>query len=213
MAEAPASSGGTQSGTVVPVFPLPNVHLYPGCVMPLHIFEPRYRQMVEDQLDKSGRIVMGTIVEGEHDDDGRPAIHAVAGLGEIGRHERLPDGRFLLWLIGLSRVRIQEVPSERLYRTVRIETLEDFAAAADSEARLRPKVHAALLSRLREQLELPRQMPFGHLVDLLLQRLPLSGAQMRSLYSELSVERRAEGALRAHELLPRGAGEADENRG
>jgi uncharacterized protein len=190
MGEAPASHGGTLQGAIVPVFPLPNVLLYPGCVMPLHIFEPRYRQMIEDLLDRSGRIAMGCIVEGELDEAGRPQVHPIAGLGEIARHERLPDGRYLVWLIGLTRARLHEVPSERLYRTARVETLEDFVASAESETRLRPKVQAALVTRVREQIELPRQMPFGHLVDLLLQRLP-------------SVERRAEGALAAHELLPR----------
>src|SRR6185436_16317400 len=84
---------------IVPLFPLPNVFLYPGCVMPLHIFEPRYRQMIEDQLDGPGQIVMGT-VPSEHaaDLDGAPPVRPIAGLGEIFRHERLPDGRFLIWL-------------------------------------------------------------------------------------------------------------------
>ena len=46
---------------VAPLFPLPNVFLFPGCVMPLHVFEPRYRQMVEDLLDGPGQVVMGTL--------------------------------------------------------------------------------------------------------------------------------------------------------
>ena len=205
MAELQGASGEALAQGVVPILPLPNVYLFPGCVMPLHIFEPRYRQMIEDQLDKTGRIVMGALLEGQRDGEGRPAIHPIAGLGEIGRHERLPDGRFLVWLVGMARVRIEEVPSNRLYRTVRCENLEDFPATPEAEARLRPRVKTALLSRAHELLNLPDQVPLGHLADLLLQRLPLSAPQMRVLYSEVSVERRADGALQAHELLPRDA--------
>lgn len=187
----------------VPIFPLNGLVVLPHAAQGLHIFEPRYRQMIEDQLDKTGRIVMGALLEGERDEDGRPAIHPIAGLGEIGRHERLPDGRFLVWLVGMARVRIEEVPSTRLYRTVRCETIEDFPATPEAEARLRPRVKTALMARARELLNMPDQVPLGHLADLLLQRLPLSAPQMRVLYSEISVERRADGALQAHELLPR----------
>jgi Lon protease-like protein len=190
---------------VVPVFPLPNVFLFPGCVMPLHVFEPRYRQMVQDLLDGQGRLVIAPLVEGAQAAGGRPAIHTVAGLGEIGRHEKLEDGRFLIWLIGLARVRIEEVPSERLYRRVAVEPLPEIDVPADAAAALRARVQTALLERCAEFLNLPSGVPLGHLVDLLLQRLELPGARLQQLYAEPCLRTRAEGALSEHAQRPPGA--------
>src|SRR5260370_6859992 len=77
---------------VVPLFPLPEFFLYPRTVMPLRIFEPRFQQMVEDLLDTSGRLVIGAVVPGhERELMGAPPVHPVAGLGEIVKHEHVPD--------------------------------------------------------------------------------------------------------------------------
>jgi Lon protease-like protein len=182
----------------VPIFPLPNVFLFPGCVMPLHVFEPRYRQMVQDLLDRHGRLVMGTLVENGAARDDVPAVYPIAGLGEIGRHEKLEDGRFLIWLIGLGRVRIEEVASDRLYRRVRIEPVEEWEVPPEEEPGVRARVQAALLARCDEFLNLPQGVPLTHLVDLLLQRLQLPSVRMQELFAETDVRRRAEGALAEH---------------
>jgi len=182
----------------VPIFPLPNVFLFPGCVMPLHIFEPRYRQMVQDLLDRHGRLVLGTLVENGASQVDVPAVYPIAGLGEIGRHEKLEDGRFLIWLIGLGRVRIEEVASDRMYRRVRIDPVEEWDVPPEDEAGLRARVQAALLARCDEFLNLPQGVPLTHLVDLLLQRLQLPSVRMSELFSETDVRRRAEGALAEH---------------
>ena len=199
MVEGPRSPAHAWHGpTEVPVFPLPGVFLFPGCVMPLHIFEPRYRQMVADLLDRHGRLVLGTIVEGESETNGPPRFHDVAGLGEIGRHEQLADGRFLIWLIGLGRVRVEEVPSDRLYRRVRVEPLEEWDVPPEDEPGLRARVQAALLARCEEFLNLPPGVPLTHLVDLLLQRLQLPATRMQELFRETDLRRRAEEALAEH---------------
>jgi Lon protease-like protein len=145
---------------IVPLFPLPNVFLFPGCVMPLHVFEPRYRQMIEDLLDGPGQIVMGTVPE-EHANAlaGSPPVRSIAGLGEICRHERLPDGRFLVWLFGLSRVRIEEEPSLRMYRRVRIEPLLETAPPKEREALLRERLRHAILARCDQATTLPTEIP------------------------------------------------------
>src|SRR6185436_5860025 len=84
---------------LAPMFPLQDVYLFPGTFIPLHIFEPRYRQMVEDSLDGPGRIVIASPLEDETQaPDAQPSVHPIAGLGEIARHERLEDGRFMIWL-------------------------------------------------------------------------------------------------------------------
>lgn len=184
---------------VVPVFPLPNVFLFPGSLMPLHIFEPRYKQMIEDLLDRPGRLVMGTILDGLEREDGEPQLFECGGLGEIVRHERLPEGRFLIWLLGQARVRIEEVPSDRLYRRVAIEELEDVPPPFDAEAELREKVQRAVLARAPEFVNLPEEVPLGHLTDLLLQRLQLPQSTMRTLYAEMDLTARACGALLEHD--------------
>jgi Lon protease-like protein len=183
---------------VVPVFPLPCTFLFPGCVMPLHVFEPRYRQMVQDLLDRHGRLVLGTLVEGRANGAAAPEVYPVAGLGEIGRHEKLEDGRYLIWLIGVTRVRIREVESDRLYRRVAIEPLEERGVPDGEEAGLRARVQAALLARCDEFLNLPKGVPLTHLVDLLLQRLQMPPSRMQELFAEPCLRTRAEGALAEH---------------
>jgi len=195
------------NSVLAPLFPLPNLFLFPGTVMPLHIFEPRYRQMIEDSLDGPGRIVIGTILADHHDEiSGNPPVHDIAGLGEIARHERLPDGRFVIMLVGLARVRIREVDSDRLYRRVEASPLLEIAVEDGDEERLRDELIEAVLARtpdLREHAEkLPDDMPIGHLTDLLLLRMQLPQNAMQMLYSQLVVADRARSALQEHARRP-----------
>ena len=190
------------AGAIVPLFPLPNVFLFPGTLMPLHIFEPRYRAMIEDSLDGPGRIVMGAVLEEHHNRlDGAPPVHSVAGLGEIARHERMPDGRFVIMLVGIGRVGIREVPSNRPYRKVEAVPLEELPVAPDKCESLRARLEKAVRARTSE-LNLPHDIPLGHLTDLLLMRMQLPQPCMQKLYSTASVARRAELALREHERRP-----------
>jgi uncharacterized protein len=185
---------------VAPLFPLPNVFLFPGCVMPLHVFEPRYRQMVEDLLDGPGQVVMGTL-EQDHAGEifGAPPVRPIAGIGEICRHERLPDGRFLIWLFGLSRVRIREVASVRLYRRVAVEPFEEIAPPREREPELRERLRRAILARCEQSAQIPAELPISCLADLLLQRLGLLQPEMEALFEEVDVETRAQCGLQLHE--------------
>ena len=120
-------------------------------VLPLHIFEPRYRSMIEDSLDGPGRLVLATIQEGhEKDSSGTPPFYPVAGFGEIGRHERLADGRFNIFLVGLKRVWVQEVPSDKLYRKVEIQPIEEIDVPKQQAKELRPEILAAIQERSGE---------------------------------------------------------------
>lgn len=190
---------------VVPMFPLPGVFLFPAQLMPLHVFEARYRQMVEDSLDGPGRLVMGTILEGEHvglegEQEGEepPAVLPVAGLGEIVRHDKLPDGRFLLVLLGLCRVQLSEVASDHPYRLVQVAPLSELAPGPGQAQRLRPRLVAAVRSRTGKELELPEDLPLALLCDLLSQRMQVPQGVAERIFAESDVTRRAELALEAH---------------
>ncbi len=189
---------------VVPLFPLPRVWLFPSVVLPLHIFEPRYRQMIEDSLDGPGRLVLGTIPpDHEHEAAGNPPIHPLAGLGEIGRHERLADGRFNILLVGLQRVFVKEVASERLYRRVAIQPAPEVPVAREREKALRAELVAGLKERTENLPPLPPRLSLSHLVDMLILRIPLPHDVLNRLYCELDVEARAREALEQHGLRPK----------
>lgn len=120
----------------IALFPLSNVVLFPHVHCPLHIFEPRYRQMTTEALAGQRRIGM-TTVRPEHlaEIGGDPAIFAIGCIGEIQEAQRRDDGRFDIVLLGTQRFRVvEEIPrtGERLYRAARIATLgERFDTARD----------------------------------------------------------------------------------
>jgi len=185
---------------VAPLFPLPRVFLFPGTLVPLHIFEPRYRQMVEDLLDRDGRIVIGPIQAGhEPESGGEPPVYPISGLGEIVQHNRMPDGRFLITVAGLARVRIQEVGSDRLYRQARYEPIQEVAAGAAGVEDLADQLRRAILVRSESYVDLPSDLPPGPLTDVLMQSLELPVSRAQEVYAEPSVERRARMVLAEHD--------------
>src|SRR5947199_6205684 len=95
------------------LFPLPNMVLFPHVVQPRHVFEPRYRQLTADALAGDRLVTMALLQPGwEPDEAGRPPIFPVACVGRIIAHKPLDDGRSILLLRGLSRVRvIEEIPA------------------------------------------------------------------------------------------------------
>jgi uncharacterized protein len=118
----------------IPIFPLPEVVFFPDTVLPLHVFEPRYRQMIADCL--AGDRWLGVVMlrpGWEKDYQGCPPVHAVAGAGEVIQAEALADGRYNILLDGRARVRIlaEEPVDGRLYRVVRAERIEDRGPSAN----------------------------------------------------------------------------------
>jgi uncharacterized protein len=109
------------------VFPLPRVVFFPGTLLPLHIYEPRYRAMLRDCLASGHKALAVTLLKPGYEEnyEGRPAMHEVCTVGRIEQHEALPDGRFNLLLRGLCRVRLRELPAGELpYRRAAGEVLE-----------------------------------------------------------------------------------------
>jgi hypothetical protein len=110
----------------VPIFPLPGAILFPRSQLPLHIFEPRYRDMVRDAIDGGGQIAM--IQPQRPDDDNEAPLFAVGCVGELVGVEELEDGRFNIVLLGSHRFRlVREVDVEAIYRCaeVDIEAFDD----------------------------------------------------------------------------------------
>lgn len=103
----------------VALFPLPNVVLFPRAVLPLHIFEERYKDMTADALAGQRRIAMALLRPGwEQNYYQRPAIEPVVCVGTILTHEKLPDGKYNFLLQGQTRARIVREQTGRTYRTV-----------------------------------------------------------------------------------------------
>lgn len=110
----------------IPIFPLPNVVFFPKTLLPLHIFEPRYREMVADSLNSSKRIAMVLLKKGwEQDYFGNPDVHEIGCVGEIQYSEKLDDGRLNIMLYGLSRVKILKSVREKPYRIAQVKYLKD----------------------------------------------------------------------------------------
>jgi Lon protease-like protein len=115
--------------SAVPLFPLPGVVLFPQAVLPLHIFEDRYRAMTADALTGDRLIAMALLRPGwEKSYYGRPAIEPVVCVGRILSHERLPDGKYNFLLQGVQRARIVREVGDRPYRQAELRPLEQVPA-------------------------------------------------------------------------------------
>jgi Lon protease-like protein len=111
----------------LPIFPLPSSALIPGGHLPLHIFEPRYRQMMADVLAGDRVLGVALLAPGwESEYQGRPPTYSIIGAGYVQAAERLPDGRYNILVHGVRRVRvIEEHDPIRSYRVVRAEPVAD----------------------------------------------------------------------------------------
>ena len=184
----------------VPIFPLPDLALFPNTLLPLHIFEPRYRAMVTDALARDRRLAIVGLKPGyEADYAGRPAVHEVAGLGRIVKCERLATGRFNLLLKGENRVRIErELPSDTLYRLAQSVELPDAGAERVTVPPLIDEVKRACrrileaVGRATPEMEetLAAAAAPGVLCDQVASAVIPSPAVRQALLEELDVERR-----------------------
>jgi uncharacterized protein len=169
----------------IPVFPLPGMALFPHTHLPLHIFEERYRNLVEDTLHKPNHehcFAMGSALpDGAHDTVGKPPVFRYAGVGRIVEYSRVPDGRFMLVLRGLGRVRLgNEHEPVNGYRLFSAEWLPDVHTSQGGgwEANLGLELKALALTLLREQAERFRELmadeiDLGALTDMICGYLPL----------------------------------------
>ena len=192
----------------VRLFPLPNLVLFPHVMQPLHVFEPRYRDLLEDALAGDGLIAMAALAPGwKRDHEGRPALYPIACLGRITTHCRLRDGTYNVLLLGLRRVRLLcELSTSRRFREAEAELCDDVCPAHSSAKRkvLRQQLREAVLHVLptlpeaEEQLDqlLGNDMPLGTLTDVIGYILDIDTGHKLSLLAEVDVLRRAELLLR-----------------
>jgi len=177
----------------VPVFPLPRGVLGPRALLPLHIFEPRYRAMIAHCLATHRALVVARVAdERDRDDAGRPRFAHVAGLGFIVEHKALPDGRSNILLQGRARVSLEEIPSGDPFRRVRATVL------ADVPSRVREVDRTSLVgaassfaSELHKHadfsFDLPAETDEGAIADLCAQHLLFDPAVRQAVLEERDV--------------------------
>jgi Lon protease-like protein len=111
------------------LFPLPNVVLFPRAILPLHIFEERYKAMTSDAIDSDGQVAMALLKPGwEKNYYNRPAIEPIVCVGQILNHERLADGNYNFLLQGTTRAKIARehaMTADRPYRVAELIPLEE----------------------------------------------------------------------------------------
>ena len=120
-------------------------------------------------------------------------------MGEIARHDRLPDGRFMIILFGLGRVELEEVESDAPYRMVKVAPLPEIALVEDTARRLDGRLREAIHARVPSEIELPDEVPVEALIDLLCTRLEVDTRVMERIFVERDVARRGELALASHD--------------
>jgi Lon protease-like protein len=187
----------------VRLFPLPNLVMFPHVLQPLHIFESRYCQMLEDALAGDQLIATTLLQPGwERDYQGRPPISAMVCVGKIVSYAKQSDGRHNILLLGSRRARIRhELPLKRSFRQAEVKFLDDFypESGAERRHRLSRRIVHAFRARLpktqvvQEQFEqlLGSQVPLGVITDIAAFTLDIDLGVKQQLLQELNVDRRA----------------------
>jgi Lon protease-like protein len=165
--------------TEIPLFPLPNVVLFPSALLPLHIFEPRYRAMVTDALDGERLIGMVMLRPGwEANYEGTPAVYPIGCAGFITHAERLSDGRFNIMLRGLEKFRILgERPARdggERYRVARVDAIREAPSGTTPATRdARHRLEKLLARKLQKSDHdfIPKDVPDADLVNAIAQHL------------------------------------------
>jgi Lon protease-like protein len=171
----------------LPLFPLPNVVLFPNVSLPLHIFEPRYRDMTRDALEGDRIIGMVLLRPGwEQDYDRQPPVYPIGCAGLITHSEQLDDGRFNIVLRGLEKFRVLHEIGDRSYRVAQVDSITEATVEADREAMraARRRLEALLVPQPEGRgvdPKVPPSMPDEDLVNALAQYLELEPVEKQAL--------------------------------
>ena len=182
--------------SAIPIFPLPNVVLFPWVFLPLHIFEPRYRQMLADAL--SGDRIIGMVLQKDGGELGEeaPPVYDIGCAGLVSHAERLPDGRSNIILRGIERFRIVLEVGGRAYRRAEVAPLPetDSERIRDELRGLRTRLDALLAGQFENagwRRMVPADMGDDALVNTLAQYLDLEPVEKQALLEQDDIAGRA----------------------
>ena len=213
MSDEPLAFSPEQFSGLARVFPLPNMVMFPHVMQALHIFEPRYRQLLEESLATDRLMALGVLAPGwESDYEGRPALHPTACLCRVATHQRTDQGTSNVLLLGVRRLRLgRELPSQetgKLFRVVEAEIVED-AAPSDISISDAVGLQRELLAAFKrampkmpdayDQLDqlLGNQISLGMLSDIVSYTIELDMSWKLRLLAECDVVRRTNLLLEA----------------
>ena len=141
--------------SVLPIFPLPDVVFFPETELPLHVFEPRYRELVSDALDSERTIGIQLLDPTRpFDPEGRAGVFEIGCAGQIVDYEPLDDGRSNILLKGLFRYRIGTERSGKPYRVAEVEEMPIVPLPREGPATPSPKEMRRLLKQMITKLAL-----------------------------------------------------------
>jgi Lon protease-like protein len=183
----------------LPLFPLPEVVLFPHAVMPLHVFEPRYRRMLADCLATHSALAIAHIVEGL-DEWGQPRISPISGGGVVLRHQPLPGGRSNILVLGRARVRLEELaPSADIpYRRARAEIVtSDDGRVSDTDKMALVGMAMSFVTEVRRHdpgfgFSLPSDLGAADVADACACQLVAAGDARQEILEELDPSSRVE---------------------
>ena len=176
----------------LPIFPLPNVVLFPRTVLPLHVFEPRYLDMVSDIMEADRLMGIVQLASGwEADYYGVPPICPVLGVGELVRQRAAEDGRINISIKGLSRACVRgEVAGDTPYRRVSVEILEEVPGVKAGQLATIRQIFASILAGIEgasvedAAVLFDSELDPGLLIDAIATAAPLSPQRKQSLLEE-----------------------------
>ncbi|MDB4935185.1 MAG: hypothetical protein JWP87_2157 [Labilithrix sp.] len=188
--------------SAIPIFPLPQVVLFPEAVLPLHVFEPRYRAMLQHALSAHGALVVAQLASGE-DEHGRPRIAPISGGGVVIEHQPLADGRSNVVLLGIARLRLDELePDEaRPFRVARATILEDLPVSIRENDRTALVAAATMFAAEVKKhdptfsFKMPATLDAAHVADLCAFQLVIDARARQAMLDELDPRVRVEMVL------------------
>lgn len=181
----------------MPVFPLGQIVLFPRALLPLHVFEPRYRALLKDALATHKVIAMALVPDpNDKDEAGHPRFSPICGAGFIVEHQQMADGRSNILLHGVARVRLEELKFVPPYRRAKATILHDHPSvvpAAERTALLAEATSFAGEVARRDEsfsFKLPPSLEPGAIADLCAHHLVIDAAARQRILETLDVTER-----------------------
>lgn len=187
----------------VRLFPLPDLVVFPYAMQPLHIFEPRYRDMLDDALAGDGLIAMATLAPGWQKPSGlQPPIEAHVCICRLVSHAATEEDHHNILIVGMRRARLlSEEENDRTFRTAQVDALVDIYPA--DGAMTRPRLKRQLLDTFRQLIPnvaevqknlhelMASQMRLGAVTDIIAFTMQFPAAAKIELLSDPDVDSRA----------------------